>query len=301
MLFSYLKLVCNVVHTDLDCQYKYNLQLPHDASCNPYIGGVMRIECIAEVPCNASDISIGWFLDCVELTNDSHVGISSQVQYSNLTDIRRIRSRLTISSISDQYAGDYTCNLLGDEEYIPSDIFRLRDAMHYEIFNPLGECDDSGNVFANSEPAPEKCADITENRTIPMSLSCAEPPVTTAHEPPATTTHYTPMSSTPVAYTSTLSASSLTHSTSSPPHILTTSPTITVAFTTTPQKEPPTSLPGDLDSTSRYLAAVCAVLVIIIVTFVSVKMCWRPKPVNEHNLNCELLYIFTASTTACAV
>jgi hypothetical protein len=245
--------------------------------------GIMKIECIAEVPRNASDVSIGWFLDCVELTNDSHVEISVQVQDSEMTDIRSITSRLTISPITDEYAGGYTCNLLGDDEYIPSDIFTLRDSMYYELYSLLSPCDDSGDVFVLAPAAPQKCADITENRTIPMSLSCAEPPVTTFHDTPVTST---------LVYTSPPpSTSSSTPSTSSHLPTLTSSPTITVMFTTTPQKDPPTSLPGDLNSTSHYLAAVCAVLImiiiILIVTFVLVKLCRRQSSlitVNGGNL-----------------
>ena len=251
--------------------------------------GIMKIECLAEVPRNASDVSIGWFLDCVELTNDSHVEISVQVQDSEMTDIRSITSRLTISPITDEYAGGYTCNLLGDEEYIPSDIFTLRDSMYYELYSLLSPCDDSGDVFVLAPAAPQKCADITENRTIPMSLSCAEPPVTTFHDTPVTST---------LVYTSPPpSTSSSTPSTSSHLPTLTSSPTITVMFTTTPQKDPPTSLPGDLNSTSQYLAAVCAVLImiiiILIVTFVLVKLCRRQSSlitVNGQNLTCESLY-----------
>ena len=247
--------------------------------------GIMKIECIAEVPRNARDISIGWFLDCVELTDDSHVEISVQVQDS---EISKMRSNLTISPITDEYAGKYTCNLLGDEEYVPSDIFTLRDSMYYELYSPLGQCDDSGDVFANALAAPQKCADITENRTIPLSLSCAEPPATTSHDTPVTSTLKL------VVYTSPPpSTSSPTPSTSSHPHSLTSSPTITVVFTTTPQKDTQTSLPGD-HSTSHYLAAVCAVLImiiiILIVTFVLAKTCRRQSSlisVNEQNLKCE--------------
>ena len=277
-----------ILNTDLDCQYKYTEQLPPNPSCEPYTMCIMKIECTAEVPRNASDVSIGWFLDCVELTNDSHMEISVQVQDAEMTGIRRIRSRLTISPITDEYAGGYTCNLLGDDEYIPSDIFTLRDSMYYDLYSPLIQCDDSGDVFANAWAA-QKCADITENRTIPMSLSCAEPPATTSHD--------TPVTSTLVVYTSPPpSSSSPTPSTSSHPHSLIISPTITVMFTTTPQKDPPTSLPGD-HSTSHSLAAVCAVLIMIIillvVTFVLVKLCRRQSSritVNGQNLTCESLY-----------
>ena len=169
---------------DLDCLYKYTKQLFHHPSCEPYTLGIMKLECIAEVPHNASDISIGWFLDSVELNNDSHVAISAHVQCPN--NICRIRSRLTISPISDEYAGDYACNLLGDEQYIASDIFRLRNSRYYEIFSPLGYCH-NGDVFAHIEPANEKCADFMEG-TVSMSLNYAEPPATTSFDTPVTST-----------------------------------------------------------------------------------------------------------------
>ena len=55
----------------------------------------MWLECAVEVPLDASDITIGWFLNCQQLTSlDSRVNIQSQVV---LTDIRRITSRLKIN------------------------------------------------------------------------------------------------------------------------------------------------------------------------------------------------------------
>ena len=62
----------------MSCLYKYTEHLQHNPSCSPYLGGVMELECTVEVPRNASDISIGWFLDCMELTNDSHITVLSQ-------------------------------------------------------------------------------------------------------------------------------------------------------------------------------------------------------------------------------
>ena len=281
--------------------------------------GIMKIECIAEVPRNASDVSIGWLLDCVELTNDSHVEISVQVQDSEMTGIRNITSRLTISPITDEYAGGYTCNLLGDEEYIPSDILTLHDSKKYEIFMPLGPCDDSGDVFAHAEPAPQKCADITVNRTIPMSLSCAEPPATTSHDTPmtstpvvytsATTSHDTPMTSTPVVYTSasptsslTPSPSSLTPSPSSVPHIVTTP---TPSPTASPKQDPPSST-SDSTSTWFYVVVTVAVvffMIIVVLAIVCSGMCIRQKQIvtvdeqtlkreslDQYNVRCMALY-----------
>ena len=88
----------------MNCLYKYTEHLLHNPSCSPYPGGIMELECTVEVPLNASDISIGWFLDCMELTNDSHITLLSQDQYTDTT--RRIRSQLTISDITDDYAGE---------------------------------------------------------------------------------------------------------------------------------------------------------------------------------------------------
>ena len=245
----------------------------------------MELECTVEVPLNASGISIGWFLDCMELTNDSHITVLSQDQYTDT--IRRIRSQLTISDITDDYAGEYTCNILGDEEYIPSDLFTLRDSSYYEVDGPLAPCND-GNVFANIEEAPQKCADITENRTIPMSLSCAEPAATTSHD--------TPMTSTPVVQTTPSpslsislppSTSSLLHifphtSTSSLPHIFphtTTlpSPTPNVPMVTDPQEDP-SSLPDDPRAIWLYVVvAVAAVffMITVILAIICVGMCLR--------------------------
>ena len=275
LIDSAFVIICGMIHSDYcfeflfsvawpdtplyrQCRHMYTEQLVHDPVCSPYPGGVMELECTVEVPRNASGISIGWFLDCMELTNDSHITVLSQDQYTDT--IRRIRSQLTISGITDDYAGEYTCNILGDEEYIPSDLFTLRDSSYYEVDGPLAPCND-GNVFANIEETPQKCADITENRTIPMSLSCAEPA--------ATTSHYTPMTSTPVVQTTPSpslpislppSTSSLLHifphtSTSSLPHIFPhttnshdTSMTSTPVVQTTPSPSLPISLPPSTSS-----------------------------------------------------
>ena len=128
-----------------------------------------------EVPRDASDISIGWFLDCMELSNDSHVTIHSQDQYTDT--VRQIRSQLVITDMNDDYAGEYTCNILGDEEFIPSKLLLLPDSIGLEVYLGLGPC--RINVIFSIEEV--KCAEITENRTIPMSLSCADPVAVTSH------------------------------------------------------------------------------------------------------------------------
>ena len=73
--------------------------------------------------------------------------------------------------------------MLGDEDYIPSDIFRLRDSEYYEIFSPLAHCNITGDVFAHIEPAPEKCA---------MSLVTTHLSATTSHATPGPVTSTTP-------------------------------------------------------------------------------------------------------------
>ena len=137
----------------------------------------MWLKCTVEVPLEATDITVGWFFNCQQLQNDSLVVIVSETQLDS--SIRRIISRLTINDITDDYAGEYTCNILGDEEYIPSDIFMLPDQEYLEVDISLGPCPNNGDVLGFATPTCEKCADITENRTIPLSLSCEEPPSTT--------------------------------------------------------------------------------------------------------------------------
>ena len=110
----------------------------------------MRLECSVDVPLNATDITIGWFLDCQQLTNDSHVTISSQVQ--DATEVHRVTSRLVINYITDDFAGEYTCNILGDEEYVPSDLFRPRDAEYLDEVSALGPCPEGGDVFTPDAP-----------------------------------------------------------------------------------------------------------------------------------------------------
>ena len=50
----------------------------------------------------------------MELTNDSRVTILTQDMYTATDHL--IRSQLTINYITDDYAGGYTCNILGDEK-----------------------------------------------------------------------------------------------------------------------------------------------------------------------------------------
>ena len=116
----------------MNCLHKYTQQLNPFPHCNPYERGIMFLECTAEVPPDASDITIGWFLNCEQLTNSTNVTIQPQVFYSKLTNILRIRSRLTINGITDDYAGDYTCNILGEDEYT-----YLVTSSHYMILRKL--------------------------------------------------------------------------------------------------------------------------------------------------------------------
>ena len=245
----------------------------------------MELECTAEIPLNATDITIGWFLNCEQLQDDSNdiVLIEGQV---DIAEIRRIRSRLTINDITNDFAGTYTCNILGDEEYIPSEPFTLRDSTQLEVHQALGPCVD-GDVFGNAEgQTNEKCAVITENRTIPMSLSCDEPPATSSHDIPVT--------STPVVYTTPLP--SLPTATSSsqrtlPPFPKSPTPTLAIPAITDPSDRPTsaqemTSSPDALNTITLSLIAVCAVLIIIviivsIVAVLLVAMLFRRKQTDD--------------------
>ena len=125
--------------TDAGCSHKYIDHLLHFPTCNPYVLGVMKLQCIVEVPVNATEITIGWFLNCEQLNHGSHVAFEALIQLAS--QVRRIRSRLTISDLTDDYAGEYTCNILGDEEYIPSNPFDLGDRDFLEVDLALeGEC-----------------------------------------------------------------------------------------------------------------------------------------------------------------
>ena len=270
-----------------DCEYRYTEQPLNDPTCSPY-GIVMRINCTVEVPRDASDISIGWFLDCMELSNDSHVTISTQDQYTET--VRRIKSQLVITDMNDDYAGEYTCNILGDEEFIPSNLFRLPDSTYLEVYMSLGPC--RINEILSIEEM--KCAEITENRTIPMSLSCADPVAVTSHA--GTTITSTPViQSTPTpSLLAALPMSSLPIS-SLPSY----TPAPSTPRTTTPPSSPIVTDPTDSSATddpkSIWLYVVVAVaavffMIIIILAIVFVGMCLRRQQsvtIDEQTLKRE--------------
>ena len=143
-----------------DCQYKYKQQPASDPLCNPYDGGILTLECTAEIPLNASNISIGWFLDCNQLHNNSDITITSQVSATTV----ELQSQLMIESMSDRYAGKYTCNLLGNEQFIPSDHFSL------PIETTLQGTPCTLDFIHSKEE--EKCAEHLENGTNVVSLIC---------------------------------------------------------------------------------------------------------------------------------
>ena len=258
----------SLLFPDPSCQYRYTEQLQLDPTCNPYIHRVMKLECSIQFPLNTSNISIGWFLDCMELTNDSHVTILTQDMYTATDHL--IKSQLTINDITDAYAGEYTCNILGDEEYIPSDLFRLRDLSYYEVYTALADCADDGNVFENAH-IDEKCAVITEDNPIPQSLICSEPVATSSHDIPVTSTPIiltTPPPSLPSSTTVVQATSSL-----SPPPIL--SPPSTTTPPPTPNVPVTSDVPGTFsdDHTSNHLIIACAVLVMITILLTIVIVC----------------------------
>ena len=251
----------------------------------------MELECTVEAPLNATDITIGWFLNCEQLQDGSNVLIEGQVDINNTRNIRRIRSRLTINDITNDFAGTYTCNILGDEEYIPSEPLTLSDSTQLDVHQALGPCVD-GDVFGNAEgQTNEKCAVISENRTIPMSLSCDEPPATSSHDIPVTSTpvvYTTPLPSLPTATTSSSSSSQRTL----PPFPKSPTPTLAIPAITDPSDRP-TSAPA----ASIWLYVVVAVaavffMIIVVLSIVFVGMCLkrsRSLTLDEQTLKREFL------------
>ena len=243
------------------CPYKYVQHLISDPNCSPYPNGIMKLECTVEVPLNATDITIGWFLNCEQLSNDSHVTITPQVIQS--TEVRRLRSQLRINDMTDDYAGEYTCNILGDEEYVPSDKFVLGDSNYLEVDFGLGPCPD-GNVFTDAAPAEEKCAVITEDNPIPTPLICETPPATSS-QTLVTTTEALHVSSSP-----TLSVLAKTHiSTALPlqtPTIIGPTPTSAEPTSTDPEdNNNMTPSSNSLNTVSLSLIALSSLLTIIII------------------------------------
>ena len=193
-----------------DCRYKYTKQPRPDPICNPYISGTLRVECSAQVPVTATDVSIGWLLSCNPLSDDANITIVEQV--SNMTSYLEITSRLTIGNLSDDYAGKYGCTILDsrDEEFIPSDLLELKTRFTLEVENARDSPCASSVVFSRAQ---EKCAELTGNDTIPMSLSCADPAIqSTAFNDIMTTVIQTTITTT---LTSSISPPSSSHSSSS--------------------------------------------------------------------------------------
>jgi hypothetical protein len=231
----------------------------------------MKVQCIVEVPLNAADITIGWFMDCKQLSNDSDISIESQVHVAADPEVRRIRSRLTINRITDDYAGKYTCNMLGDEEYVPGDQLELGDSEELELESSLGQCLDGGALFPGAIPAPEKCAVITEDNPVPMSLVCDAPPATSSQSQPTSTPVVLP-TSTSLPHPSSSSSSS-SSPTLSPTNLSSSAPSPTDPIVAT-------SLPTNQDPTSIWLYVVVAIaavffMIIVVLAIVCVGMCVR--------------------------
>ena len=138
----------------------------------------MKMKCIIEVPPNATEITIGWFRNCRQLMNDSRVNICTLEELTS--EVRRVRSQLTISDLTDDYVGDYTCNMLGDVVYVPSNHLTVRDADYLEHEAALGPCPDNGLIF--NPIAEDRCALITHDNPIPLFLVCETPPVTSSSQ-----------------------------------------------------------------------------------------------------------------------
>ena len=226
-----------------------------------------------EVPRDASDISIGWFLDCMELSNDSHVTIRSQDQYTDT--VRRIRSQLVITDMNDDYAGEYTCNILGDEEFFPSELFWLYDSLVLEVEIGFGPC--PYDHYFSIEKV--KCAEITENRTISMSLSCADPIAATSHAGTTVTStpviQSTPTPSLPTSLPSLTPSLPLTTPLHTNPSTLQPAPT-----TSAPTAIDPSSTTAPVASPSIWLYIVVAVAAVLFMTMIVLLIlcagvCWN--------------------------
>ena len=237
---------------------------------------MMWLECTVEVPLDASDITIGWFLNCQQLTSlDSRVNIQSEDNM--LTDIRIITSRLTINDLTEDYVGGYTCNILGDEEYIPSDLFMLPTSGYLEVDLALeSACPDDGDVYGGDAAGDEKCADITENITIPASLSCEASPATSSQQIHVTSTPILLTTSPSPSITSLSSHLTTTRSaTSTNPYTNSPIPTTTVPSPSFPNTEPTSSTNSSI--LLYVVVAVAAVffIVTLILTVVFIAMCVR--------------------------
>ncbi|CAI7997581.1 hypothetical protein GBAR_LOCUS2187 [Geodia barretti] len=236
----------------------------------------MKVECTVEVPVNATDITIGWFMDCQQLSNDSHVTIEPQVQVT--AQVRRITSQLTINGITDDYAGKYTCNMLGNEEYVPGDQLELGDSDELELMRSLGACID-GDLFPNSLQAPEKCAVITADNPVPMYLVCEDPPA----NPTSTSTFVLSLSSSSVILSSIHQIIVY-----NPTVLLSPSPTTSQPTSTDPQDNNiEFTSPDSLNTVSLSLIAVSSLLTIIILllsSFVLVKWCKGQKQNGTVNM-----------------
>ena len=275
------KLATNINSVDSSCSHKYTQHLNKFLNCSPYILRVMKVECTVEVPVNATDITIGWFMDCQQLSNDSHVTIEPQVQVT--AQVRRITSQLTINGITDDYAGKYTCNMLGNEEYVPGDQLELGDSDELELMRSLGACID-GVLFPNSLQAPEKCAVITADNPVPMYLVCEDPPA----NPTSTSTFVLSLSSSSVILSSIHQIIVY-----NPTVLLSPSPTTPQPTSTDPQDNNiEFTSPDSLNTVSLSLIAVSSLRTIIrlllLSSFVLVKWCKGQKQNGTVNMCCKL-------------
>ena len=190
----------------VDCHYWYVEQPLPNPLCDPYEAGILILECSVVAPSNDS-VSIGWFLDCDQLHNNSDISITSQVHAATMQ-----KSRLTIMNMSDRYAGKYACNLLADEEFIPSDLFTLPTQPDLIATTGLTSC---GVGFIQSR-YQEKCAELSGKATIPIPQACTEPVTvsTSSRDITTTTINHSLSTSTPLS-TSTLPLPNETKETSS--------------------------------------------------------------------------------------
>ena len=226
-----------------------------------------------EVPLDAQNVSIEWYLGCEQLNNDTDVTIMAQDAYTET--IHRQRSRLMIVNLSDKYAGKYFCKLIGDEELISSDIFMLPTFLVLSETSTLSSCPFE-HVHSREE---EKCAELSDDKALFMFQNCTEPLVQfTILEDGTRATPTVP------SYPKSPKPQLL----STPPSLPSATSSLTPILSTSPVLLAPTSsVPPDIDTpdetaprpeiTSMWLylvVAVAAVLFMIIIVLATVSV-WK--------------------------
>ncbi len=168
--------------------YEYIEQPPATIDCNPYRGGILRLQC-ALTAALESNVSINWYHNRTTQLTDVEQSSAENINVLKET----FRSILTVTSPEPATSsGDYHCQAAVDGNNLhPSDTFTLSgDPDDVIEFMVLRDCEDSSTFFASST----KCADVspTEPATTPTtpppqpSQSQTTLPTTTAPSLPTT-------------------------------------------------------------------------------------------------------------------